>query len=114
MQGQLECPNVILKQPIFITIISECIEVRCSVLFISFDSRNGKGGSADNRGFTLDDIVSAQTYSKAHALWKDISHFIENYRQDIFFVVLFMGVSAVIFAERFYCECSTRMSQYFA
>lgn len=45
-----------------------------------------------------------ETYTPVKAKMKLVKHFIENYRQHIFFLILFYGVCVGLFAERFYCE----------
>ncbi|XP_059143765.1 dual oxidase 1-like [Physella acuta] len=43
-----------------------------------------------------------ETYTPVKAKMKLVKHFIENYRQHIFFLILFYGVCVGLFAERFY------------
>ena len=47
-------------------------------------------------------IAVREQYHPAKAKLKTFTHFIENNRQHIFFLVIFFGVTFALFAERFY------------
>lgn len=49
-------------------------------------------------------IAVREQYHPAKAKLKTFTHFIENNRQHIFFLVIFFGITFALFAERFYCR----------
>lgn len=48
--------------------------------------------------------IANRGYYPAKAKLKTFTHFIENNRQHIFFLVIFFGITFALFAERFYCR----------
>ncbi|KAK7092277.1 hypothetical protein V1264_008051 [Littorina saxatilis] len=64
---------------------------------------NALDGSAGNQraGGLLFEAVR-ESYSPLKARVKLVKHFIENFRQHIFFMILFYGIVFGLFAERFY------------
>lgn len=50
-------------------------------------------------------IAIREQYHPAKAKLKTFTHFIENNRQHIFFLVIFFGATFALFAERFYRMC---------
>lgn len=66
-------------------------------------------GSATKSGRLLFESVR-EHYSPLKARVKLIKHFIENFRQHIFFLILFYGIVFGLFAERFYCEYAYQLS----
>lgn len=59
---------------------------------------NGGSGSR----FAISFEAVREKYTPLKAKVKQVKHFIENYRQHIFFMILFYGICAGLFAERFY------------
>ncbi|KAK3106022.1 hypothetical protein FSP39_011167 [Pinctada imbricata] len=47
-------------------------------------------------------VAIREKYSPVKARVKTVAHFVENNRQHIFYVVIFFGITAGLFAERFY------------
>lgn len=62
---------------------------------------DGSAGQGSQRGRLLFEAVR-ESYSPLKARVKLVKHFIENFRQHIFFLILFYGIVFGLFAERFY------------
>lgn len=62
----------------------------------------GMDGSGGQRTGRLLFEAVRERYSPLKARIKLVKHFIENYRQHIFFFILFYGIVFFLFAERFY------------
>jgi len=49
-------------------------------------------------------FVERETYTPLKAKMRRLKYFVENYRQHIFYLVIFFGICIALFTERFYCE----------
>ena len=63
---------------------------------------DGSAGGQRTGGLLFEAV--RERYSPLKARVKLVKHFIENFRQHIFFFILFYGIVFGLFAERFYCE----------